>query len=66
MNEQGCPYLTEAEIERIAEKAAEKAVQKVTDQAYRAVGKGVVNRFLWIIGVITVGFAAWLHSKGYL
>lgn len=62
----GCPYLTEEEIERIAERAADKAVEKMADQAYQAIGKGVVSRFLWIVGVITVGFAAWLHSKGFI
>ena len=64
--EQGCPYLTDEQIERIAEKAADKAVNKMTDQAYRAVGKGVINKLLWIVGVVTVGFAAWLHSKGFI
>ncbi len=72
--EPGCPYLSEEDIEKIAEraadKAADKAVKKMTDQAYREIGKGVVNKFLWIVGVITVGFiswlAAWLHSRGFI
>lgn len=62
----GCPYLTQEDIEKIAEQAADKAVNKMTNQAYQAIGKGVVSRFLWIVGVITVGFAAWLHTKGII
>lgn len=62
----GCPYMTEEDVERVAEMAANKAVNKMATEAYQAIGKGVVNRFLWIVGVITVGFAAWLHSKGVI
>lgn len=62
----GCPYLTEEEIDKIAERAADKAVEKVTVQAYQAIGKGVVTRFLWMIGLITAGFVTWLHTKGFL
>ncbi|MBY0474223.1 MAG: hypothetical protein K2Q13_04065 [Nitrosomonas sp.] len=62
----GCPYLTPEDLEKIAELAAEKAVIKMTDHAYKSIGKSVVSRFLWAVGVVTVAFAAWLHSKGMI
>jgi hypothetical protein len=62
----GCPYLTSKDIERVAERAAEKAVKKITEQVYLEVGRSVVNKFLWAVGAITVGFVLWLHSKGFI
>jgi predicted GTPase len=62
----GCPYLTEHEIDAIAEKAAEKAVEKFSDMVYQEVGKNVLSKLVWIIGASFVAFAAWLHSKGFL
>lgn len=46
--------LSEEQIELIAEKAAEKAVAKLTDHVYREVGKSVVSKFTWTVGVITL------------
>ena len=51
-------YLTEADIERIAEKAAERALEKV----YSQVGRSIVTRFLWLVGALVLGFAA---AKGW-
>ncbi|MBV6447085.1 hypothetical protein [Nitrosomonas sp.] len=62
----GCPYLTEEQVEEIAERAAARALNKMADQVYREVGKGVVSKALWLIGVIAVGVAMWLNSKGFL
>lgn len=62
----GCPYLTEDQIEKIAERSAEKAVNKMADQLYREVGKGVVSKALWLTGIVFVGISVWLHSKGFL
>lgn len=62
----GCPYLTAEDIEKVAERAADKAVKKITDQVYLEVGRSVVNKFLWAVGAITVGFVLWLHSKGFI
>jgi hypothetical protein len=60
--------LTEEQIEHIAERAAEKAAEKVmktlTDHMYREVGKGVVSKLFWIIGVISIGLYMWLKQKG--
>lgn len=60
--------LTEAQIEQIAERAAKKAAEKVmkdlTDHMYRQVGKSVVSKLFWIVGVISVGLYMWLKQKG--
>jgi len=62
----GCPYLTEEQVEEIAERAAQRALNKMADQVYREVGKGVVSKALWLIGVVAVGLAMWLRSKGFI
>jgi predicted thioredoxin/glutaredoxin len=59
-------HLTEEQIEEIAERAAERAMKKLTDHMYKEVGRGVVNKLFWIIGVISVGLYLWLKQKGVL
>lgn len=55
-------YLPEELIEAIADRAAEKALEKV----YTAVGKSVVRKALWVIGVISLVAATWLTGHGFL
>jgi hypothetical protein len=56
--------LTEEQIEEIAERAAERAMAKLTDHMYKQVGKSVVNKLFWVVGVISVGLYLWLKQKG--
>ncbi len=56
--------LTEEQIEEIAERAAERAMAKLTDHMYKQVGKSVVSKLFWIVGVISVGLYLWLKQKG--
>jgi hypothetical protein len=58
-------WLTEEQIELIAERAATRALSKMTDQLYREVGKGVISKFLYLIGVVTVAAWAWAHNQGW-
>jgi hypothetical protein len=58
--------LTDDQIEEIAERAAEKAVQKMTDQIYLEVGKGVVKKALYLIGAFVVGAGLWAKAKGWM
>ena len=58
--------LTEEQIEEIAERAAERAMAKLTDHMYKQVGKSVVGKLFWIVGVISVGAYMWLKQKGVL
>lgn len=59
-------HLTQAQIEQIAELAAEKAVAKMTGMVYQEVGKTVVKRFFWFVGLIAVGVIAGLRYAGKL
>lgn len=56
--------LTEEQIEEIAERAAERAMKKLTDHMYKEVGRSVVNKFFWVVGIISVGMYLWLKQKG--
>lgn len=58
--------LTEEQIEEIAERAAERAMKKLTDHMYKEVGRSVINKLFWIVGVISVGLYMWLKQKGLL
>lgn len=57
-------HLTEDQIEEIAQKAAEKAIEKLTSYVYKAVGKSVVSKFLWIVGALAVGVWIWAEKNG--
>jgi hypothetical protein len=59
-------HFTDEQIEQIAEKAASKAMSKLTDEAYRAIGKGVTERLFWIVGVLAVAGYFWAQQKGLI
>jgi hypothetical protein len=54
--------LTEEQIEEIAE----RAMRKLTDHMYKQVGKSVISKLFWIVGVISVGAYLWLKQKGVI
>ena len=58
--------LTEEQIEEIAERAANKAVARLTDHVYREVGKNVVEKFVYVVGAISVALFLWLQGKGLI
>ena len=60
------PSLTEDQIEQIAERAAAKAVERVTRGVYLAVGKTIVQKSLYLIGVAAVAFLIWSAQRGWL
>lgn len=59
-------HISEEQMEAIAEKAASKAVKKMTDDAFKAVGKTVVEKFFWVIGLLSVGLLGLAASKGWI
>ena len=65
-----CPFSDEAALEKIAERAAEraaeKALEKLTDHLYREVGKSVVEKLFYLIGVCVVALYLWLQHKGVI
>lgn len=60
------PSLSDEQIEHIAQRAADLAVKKVTDQAYAAVGKSLVEKAMWVIGVCAMALFFWLAQKGII
>lgn len=57
--------LSERQIDQIAEKAAEKAIAKMTNQIYQEIGKGVVTKFLWLLGAFVVGVVTAVKSADW-
>jgi len=50
--------LNEDQIDYIAEKAAAKAVARMTGKMYEEVGKTIVSKFFWLVGLLAVGIVA--------
>ena len=61
-----CPLYNDSELVEIAERAAERAVEKLTNHVYQQVGRSVVEKLFYIIGVCAVGLYLWLKSKGVI
>lgn len=59
-------HITASQIEKIAQKAAEKAVSQMIDTGYKAVGRNVVEKGMWIVGAVSCGIFAFLASKGWI
>lgn len=66
MSDSNYTPLTDAQIDKIAEKAAVRAVAQITDQFYREVGKGVISKFVLIVGVLTVAAFVWAKANGWI
>lgn len=49
--------------EEVLEAIAERAAKKVMDNMYRDVGKSLLTKFLWAVGVLAVALAIWLSGK---
>lgn len=54
--------LTEAQLNHLAEKAAERALENI----YAQVGKGVLRKFMFLIGIVVISAAAYFAGKGVL
>jgi tetrahydromethanopterin S-methyltransferase subunit G len=55
-------HLTESQVDLIVD----RAVTKVFDRIYQDIGKGVVRKITWAIGLIATGLLIWLAGKGDL
>jgi hypothetical protein len=60
------PALTEDQIEQIAERAAAKAIERVTREVYVAVGKTIIQKSLYLIGVAAIAFLIWAAQRGWI
>lgn len=56
------PWLSEEQIEQIAQRAAEINEQKI----YVEIGKSAVRAFLYVVGSATIIFLAWFGITGKL
>ena len=54
--------LTEKEIEDIVEKVTERVIENV----YTSVGKSVVTKFFWFMGVTAIGLVTYLAGVGHI
>lgn len=61
-----CPLHNDSKLAEIAERAAERAIEKLTNHVYQQVGRRVVEKLFYIIGVCVVGLYLWLKSKGVI
>jgi hypothetical protein len=51
--------LTDEMMDAIAERAA----KRVLDNVYREVGKSLLHKFMWALGVLGVAIAMWVSGK---
>lgn len=58
--------LTDEQIEDIAEKVAEAALVKMQEAAYIKVGRSIIEKGFYIVGILFLGFIGWAKAKGYL
>ena len=56
------PSLTDKEIEDIVEKVTERVIENV----YTSVGKSVVTKFFWFMGVAAIGLVTYLAGVGHI
>jgi hypothetical protein len=66
LNQEKVMSMTEAEMDQLAEKAAEKAIKRMTEEAYREVGRQTLKGVTYIVGVLTLVCIIWLANHGYL
>lgn len=65
-NELGCPHVNDEAFERLTDEVANKVIERLENKLYLRIGRGVVHKVLWLIGLCTVSVAAWMHSKGLI
>lgn len=58
--------LSEDQLEEIAERAAEKAIAKLTQDLYTSIGKAVLTKVIWSVGVAWAALIIWLNAKGLI
>ena len=51
---------------KISEEELNAIAEKLEQRMYQNIGKGVVSRFLWIVGIISISVLTYLEHKGLL
>lgn len=57
--------LTDEQIEDIAERAAKKAVAEALQAMYVEIGRNVLKKTFYIVGIGVIALGMWLASHGY-
>jgi tetrahydromethanopterin S-methyltransferase subunit G len=55
-------HLTEQQIDVIVD----RVVNKVFEKIYQDIGKGVVRKLTWAVGLVVTGLLLWLAGKGWV
>lgn len=58
--------LTKEQLDVIVDAAAEKAADRALEKIYAEVGKTVLRKLAWLVGIVVVSLAIWLIGKGAL
>lgn len=58
--------LSDEQLEEIAARAAEKAIAKVTQDLYTSIGKAVLTKVIWSVGVAWVALIIWMQARGFI
>lgn len=61
-----CPHLDKSSVEQLKDEISDATVDKLKQELFVTVGKGIITKVLWLIGFGAVSVYAWLHSKGLL
>lgn len=57
--------ISREEARRIAVEAAEEALKKQTDKFYTDVGRGIIQKLIWFVGLVGVAVVLYLNSRGF-
>jgi hypothetical protein len=54
--------LTDAQLEHLVEKVTEKVIENV----YTSVGKSVVTKFFWVVGLAAISLVTYFAGVGHI
>jgi hypothetical protein len=58
--------LSESQLVEIAERGAHAAFEKMTTRIFVFVGRGLIERIFWFVGIAAFALYLWLQSKGLI
>jgi len=61
-SERRASAFTEQQLEELADRVAERLAART----FETIGRSVVKRFLWAVGLLAAGALAWAQQKGWL
>lgn len=62
MSDQPNLPLTDAQLEHLVEKVTEKVIENV----YTSVGKSVVTKFFWVVGLAAISLVTYFAGVGHI